>query len=810
MINADTKKLLDLALKIIVSKIYDPKTQLEQIILAIIYKIINDNDERDKLPNGERLIFSGDYAKYSWDKLLSSTISSYERVSLYSEALSKIGENPNISPLRKEIFKNVILPYNDPEILLRFLNIINEFKSYDVRNYKDVYEYLLSTLSSKGIMGQFRTPVHIADFIVAILEPQKDEITLDPACGSGGFLISAYKRVLTNNTDDNGEVTLNSAEISSLTRNIIGYDISPEMTRLSLINLFFHDFKEAQIFEYDTLKSEARWNERADVILANPPYITPTGGIRAHNLFKMKVNKAEVLFIEYILNHLNEAGRAGIIVPDSVIYDRNVDYLNIRKALVEDCLIAVISLPAGAFLPHTRVKTSILVLDKKLAELSDFVAFFDIKNDGFAVSVNRTPISLDDIPDTLRYVKTYKENIRASADFSDHNSNDYQLTPKSEILTHPNYSLFAPNYKDNDNQKLNYLVPFAKVCSLELGAKFSVKHGVSGPYPIIGSGGVLGFHNNFIVKGPAILISRFSQYFMVKIITENCVPTRACYYVKINDENLTNFKYLFYALNNIDFKPFMGGTVIPALNKEEVYRNIQIPLPPIAIQKQIAAELDCYRDIIDNAQNIVNKYRKTFTVDRKWEKVKLNDISAISSDIINPSVKFANTSFGYINIGSINNLNGKIVNILKIMGNNASKLTALSLKPRDILFSTINPLLKTCAYLDDIDQNTVASRRLAVVRTVSDKIIPYFLYLSLITDYVAEQLDAEIMGSTIKNITLRMVKAIDIYIPPLPIQRQIIADIKRETAIVARQEDTVAHFEDKISRTLEFYLTNKC
>jgi type I restriction enzyme M protein len=203
----------------------------------------------------------------------------------------------------------------------------------------DAFEYLLSVLGSQGDAGQFRTPRHIIDFIVSIVDPKKTETVLDPACGTAGFLISSYKHILKANTDANGRSTLTPDEKGRLATNFKGYDISPDMVRLSLVNLYLHDFTEPHVYEYDTLTSEDRWNEFADVILANPPFMSPKGGIKPHKRFSIQAKRSEVLFVDYIAEHLTPNGRAGIIVPEGIIFQSQDSYKTLRKMLVDNSLM---------------------------------------------------------------------------------------------------------------------------------------------------------------------------------------------------------------------------------------------------------------------------------------------------------------------------------------------------------------------------------------------------------------------------------------------------------------------------------------
>ena len=155
------------------------------------------------------------------------------------------------------------------------------------------------------------------------------------------------------------------------------------MVRLSLVNMYLNKLLDPHVFEYDTLTSEDRWDEYADVILANPPFMSPKGGIRPHNRFSIKARRSEVLFVDYMAEHLTPSGRAGIIVPEGIIFQSQNAHKQLRKMLIEDSLVAIVSLPGGVFNPYSGVKTSILILDRALARKSDSIAFFKVENDGY-------------------------------------------------------------------------------------------------------------------------------------------------------------------------------------------------------------------------------------------------------------------------------------------------------------------------------------------------------------------------------------------------------------------------------------------
>jgi type I restriction-modification system DNA methylase subunit len=399
MLDTDTKRRIDTARDILVGKVPDPKSQVEQITIALIYKFMDDMDAESEEFGGKRKFFAKEFARYGWAKLMRSGLGGFETLNLYAEAIAKMPENPGIPLLFRDIFKNAYLPYRDPETLRMFLKVIDEFNYDHSERLGDAFEYLLSVLGSQGDAGQFRTPRHIIDFMVAIVDPKKTETVLDPACGTAGFLISSYKHIK-GNADAKGNSALTPDEKGRLAQNFKGYDISPDMVRLSLVNMYLHGFAAPHIAEYDTLTSLDKWNEYADVILANPPFMTPTGGIRPHNRFAISSNRSELLFVDYIAEHLTPCGRAAVVVPDGVITGKGQPNIALRKLLLDQCCLrAIVSLPPGVFLPYARAKTSILIFSKGLK--TENVWFAQLTEDGFTMDDRRKPCDANDIPRLL-------------------------------------------------------------------------------------------------------------------------------------------------------------------------------------------------------------------------------------------------------------------------------------------------------------------------------------------------------------------------------------------------------------------------
>ena len=457
MLDQTTKRKIDSARNILVGKVPDPKAQVEQITTALVYKFMDDMDKESEELGGKARFFTDGFGQYSWTKILDNKLSGQERLDLYVQAITNMSKNPHIPQLFRDIFKGAFLPYQDPRTLSLFLKEINEFNYDHSENLGNAFEYLLSCLSSQGDAGMFRTPRHIIDFIAEVVDPKKNESILDPACGTAGFLISAYKHILKahdgldNKTGKptNKEKNLTPDEKTKLMNNIVGYDISPDMVKLSLVNMYLHGFQNPQIHEYDSLTSEKRWDETFDVIMANPPFMTPKGGIVPHKKFSIQANRAEVLFVDYIIEHLTIKGRAGIIVPEGIIFKGDKAYKALRKKLVEDGLFAVVSLPAGVFQPYSGVKTSILFFDNQVAKRKNEILFIKVENDGFDLGAQRREIEENDLPRAIEILKKLKQVANGEKKYLTYGDirGIAHTVHKDDIAESGDYNLTGDKYK---------------------------------------------------------------------------------------------------------------------------------------------------------------------------------------------------------------------------------------------------------------------------------------------------------------------------------------------------------------------------
>jgi len=648
MLDNETKRRIDTARDILVGKVPDPKSQVEQITIALVYKFMDDMDKEAIELGGKPSFFTGDYERYAWSKIFDPRIGGHEMLGLYGEAIVKLNQNPNLPQLFRDIFKNAYLPYRDPETLKLFLKTINEFSYDHSERLGDAFEYLLSVLGSQGDAGQFRTPRHIIDFMVQIANPQKHESVMDPACGTAGFLISSYKHILKENCKKTPGDLLNTEERKKLLTNFKGYDISPDMVRLSLVNMYLHGFVQPQIMEYDTLTSEDRWNEYADVILANPPFMTPKGGIKPHKKFSVQSNRSEVLFVDYIAEHLTPTGRAAVIVPEGIIFQGATAYKALRKMLVENHLYAVVSLPAGIFNPYSGVKTSILLMDRQLAKKTDSILFVKIENDGFGLGAQRREIDKNDLPDAVNVIKDYVTAVRngkSDSFIAEEKPCGAMLVKKEKLAENGEYNLTGDRYRTVETKKHQKwpMVELGEICEILNGFAFKSEKYLDAGIRVIRITNVqkgqivdndpkfypltdLSEIERFILKKDDLLLSLTGNVGRVGLIPESLLPAAlnqrvAC--LRLTSEKILH-SYLYSTLNTDLFENSCIDAASGVAQKNlstEWLKKFKIPLPPLEVQREIVAEIEGYQKLIDGCRELIKTYEDKIkrVIDMVWE-----------------------------------------------------------------------------------------------------------------------------------------------------------------------------------------------
>ncbi len=806
MLDQDTRRRIDTCRDILVGKVPDPKSQVEQITIALIYKFMDDMDNEAVEMGGKASFFTGEFSKYSWTAIFDPRVGGHDLLKLYGEAIEKMNQNPNIPQLFRNIFNNAYLPYRDPETLKLFLKEIDGFHYSHSEKLGDAFEYLLSYMGTQGDAGQFRTPRHIIDFIAEVVDPKKNETVLDPACGTAGFMISAYKHILKNN---DGGKELTPDERKRLINNFIGYDISPDMVRLSLVNLYLHGFQDPKIFEYDTLTSEERWDETVDVMLANPPFMTPKGGIRPHKRFAIQANRSELLFVDYIAEHLNPGGRAGIIVPEGIIFQSSNAYKNLRKMLVEDYLWAVVSLPAGVFQPYSGVKTSILLLDKRKSKKSDTILFVKIDNDGFALGAQRGAIDKNDLPEALKILES------GNAD----NTEIAHWVEKDKIKESGDWNLSGERYKDNIQLRLSDYdeVSLIEIADIVMGQSPS---GTS--YNEIGEGvclinGPVEFGKQYPKKvkytteptrfaqdGDILITIRATLGLMNWADDKYCIG-RGVSAIRPNSNSKVTKEFLWHIIKESvsNLKARMQGAIIKGIKKEDLH-NLKIPLPPLSVQEEIAAEIDGYQKIIDGARQVVENFKPTIKIDPDWEMVKLEDLLSnekysIKAGPFGSSLKKEfYVKEGYKIYGQEQVIKGDFsYGDYYIDEQKYQELKNCRIKTNDILISLVGTIGKVVIVPKNFEKGII-NPRLIKITLDADKMIPLFFKYYFKSDKILSQIKQNAGGGTMPVLNGRILKSLVFVIPPLSIQKEIVTQLEAEQEMVNANKKLIEIYEQKI------------
>ena len=314
----------------------------------------------------------------------------------------------------------------------------------------DVYEYLLSKLSTAGVNGQFRTPRHIIRMMVDMMEPKADEIICDPACGTSGFLVAASEYLKENRKQ---EVLFNRVNKDHFMNSMFhGFDMDRTMLRIGAMNMMTHGVDNPFIEYRDSLSDQNPDKDKYSLILANPPFkgSLDYDTVSADLLKVCKTKKTELLFLTLFIRMLKVGGRCACIVPDGVLFGSSTAHKDIRREIIEgNRLEAVISMPSGVFKPYAGVSTAILIFTKTGHGGTDKVWFYDMQADGFSLDDKRSPVSENDIPDIVARF----HNLSAEADRQ--RTDKSFFVPKDEIAAN-DYDLSINKYKKTEYVAVEY------------------------------------------------------------------------------------------------------------------------------------------------------------------------------------------------------------------------------------------------------------------------------------------------------------------------------------------------------------------
>jgi type I restriction enzyme M protein len=813
----------------------NPQTIIEQLNYLLFLRALSIKDDEAELlgiTDESEKIFSGDLTKYKWQSLLALNPEDlFKTVEEAFEVIQKKSNNDTV----KLLFRNAHVKIFDKPTLRRVVHEIESFaKELDSIAHEgnkdvfgDMYEYLLSKLSSAGTNGQFRTPRHIIDFMVKAVAPKKNELILDPACGTAGFLVAAYRYLAEEYTSERMQKAgspramdkLSSEEKTFLFNHMFsGFDSDEDMIKFGMMNLHLHGLTRSQLKRQNSLTETSGWNEKFDVILANPPFSGKIDEESVSEDLRMGTKATELLFLRFMVEHLSAKGRMAVVVPEGVVSNNSKSHLKIREMLIENGLWCVISLPAGVFNPYSAVKTNILLLDKDLGRKSDEVLFIRTLNDGFDLGAQRRP--RPDLPNDLFGEGGALDVMEAQINRIK-NGGDNPLIPegsifawnvkKETILNSYNYNLLGNRYQE-DFSVANIKWPsieLNEIIDINFGTRIT-KRGQEGTrYPVYGGGGE-SFRTDSFNRVDEIVISRFAM-------SDQCVryvsgkffllDSGFTFSIKKNPDIEVRKEYLDKYLLSIQQKIYScaRGQAQKNLDVKE-FKKIKIPIPSLKIQQEVVTEIDSKQDAINHAKAIIKSLERERRYLGRLLK-RLNQSNQIELGEV------CNLEYGYTDKAKDTG-EARFVRITDIddtgkLKQTDQKFIALDNDSRKFLLSKGDVLVartgatygKTVVF----NENYPAIFASYLIRLSFDtgKILPEFYWLFTQSQEYLEQAERLMGGGAQPQFNANVIKKIKIPLIPLKIQRDLIKQAEKDQKIIDANNQLIDSMGVRIEEILK-------
>lgn len=448
--------------------ITSPVTVLEQITYLMFMKLLDDNQLKAEananvlgvplknkvFQEGTCVISENPRVETDYKNLRWNIFHNFEpgemltNIQMYVFPFIKtIGEGKDTAFSR--YMKDTVFLIPTAKVLAKVVDGIDAMDMNNKDIMGDVYEYLLGKIAAAGENGQFRTPRHIINMIVELMQPTLADKILDPAMGSAGFLLSSASYV----SEHQKKELMKSDNLKYFkSRMFSGFDTDQSMLRIGAMNMMLHGVEDPNIKYQDSLSGDNTERDEYTLIMANPPF---TGSVFQEEINKdllalCKTRKTELLFMALFTKMLKVGGRCASIVPDGVLFGSSSAHKALRKELVDNQqLRAVISMPSGVFKPYAGVSTAVLVFTKTNSGGTEDVWFYDMKADGYSLDDKRSAISENDIPDIVkRFHEMDKEKDRERTEQS-------FLVPADEIRKN-GYDLSINKYKKTEYVPVEY------------------------------------------------------------------------------------------------------------------------------------------------------------------------------------------------------------------------------------------------------------------------------------------------------------------------------------------------------------------
>jgi type I restriction enzyme M protein len=495
------------------------------------------------------------------------------------------------------------------------------------------------------------------------------------------------------------------------------------------------------------------------------------------------------------MHHLRPQGRAGIIVPEGIIFQSGSAYKQLRKNLVEDGLFAVVSLPSGVFNPYAGVKTSILLFDAEMGRQQKEILFVKIKNDGFDLGAQRREKAGSNLPEAARVLLAWRNGEKIESSLA-------QWVSREDISRTGDYNLSSDRYRvavDYANTKWP-MTPLDEIAIISKGSAITKKDVAQGGIPVIAGGqSPAYYHNEANRTGDVVTVSAsgayagFVSYFDIPIFASDCSTVQA------KDEGKVRTKYLFHVLKakQDDLYALQQGGGQPHVYPKDL-KKIKVPLPPLEIQEQVVKELDGYMGVIAGAKQIIQGWKPKININPEWPMIAIGELCDLYNGKAFKPSDWRHKESGGLPIVRIQNLNNEQSEYHYFTGEVDSRVV---IEKGDLLFSWSGS--KGSSFGPHIWNGSKAILNQHIFKVESKENVLRDFFFFMLKDAVKEVEENLHGGVGLVHITKRNLEKIKIPVPPMQTQKQIVEEVKAEQALVESSRKLIKIHEEKIRETIE-------
>lgn len=751
----------------------------------LFLKLISEM-EIDREENNEERILEKKYCWDSFSSLSQDTMMEY----INGIVLPYLVQRYNHSG---DVFQNK-LGITNPLTLKQIVDRLTKLKLINIESdiKGDAFEYFLKNAVSVGTdLGEYFTPRHIVRLMTKLVNPQFGDKVYDPTCGTGGFLIEAFKYIKKSCKQTKENLKTLQEETA------FGRELT-NTARIAKMNMILTGDGHTNIKQMDCLQKPIK-NEY-DVVLANPPYGQNTD---YGNLYPVHSNNADCIFIQHVMLSLNNEknSRACIIVPEGFLFRSGVDKKT-REYLINNYnLKAVISLPVGVFKPYTGAKTNILVFENGV---TNNVWFYDLHNDGFELGDTRRPIEENDIPDLI---KKWEEKPDSENSWS----------VDKTILKDHDFDLTICKYKSTGETGYKYpYVELSYIGDYINGRANKPSEWSNKGLPIVRIQNLTGESNKFnyldgecdkkyLINNGDILIAWSATLGIFIWQGGKAVLNQHIFKVELN-ENKIDRDYFYFVMHGVidEMKNKSHGVTMKHITKKE-FLKIKIPLPSLDIQKEYVGRLNKQKQIIDNTRKTLNSIEKAGIDDSFFPRTNFKTMKQICSTIVDGThftPKYKSKGIPFIRITDIKNGFIDFDNCKHISKEEHDKLIKRCNPKRDDILYSKNGTVGIALTIDTDNEFSIFVS-LALLKPIKNIVLPKYLEYFLNSDYGKKQALKHSKQVTVKNLHLEEIEKIKVPVPSIEKQQKIVSKITNQMDDIGCLKRLKTHAEITMNNIIE-------